>query len=235
MRDYSPENFIMFPVPASQFAAVCALIGGASIGALASGGSGGGTAPVSQVSIADLAPQPEPVEQPSGDVEIDAHGHPWSADLHASTKGKTKDGLWRLKVGATRPDPLPGFPKGEAPTGTSNGGADSGQPSSASTAPAPSPDSSDDDDEFAAFRAANSASEAASAASAAPAREYTDADLSALCNQAATKLGDPAPVKAIIAPFVPEGQVPHSRNIPAERRAEFVKAVEDKAGIKFAG
>jgi hypothetical protein len=34
---------------------------------------------------------------------------------------------------------------------------------------------------------------------------------------------------------VPEGQVAHSRNIPEDKRAEFVKDVEAKAGIEFAG
>lgn len=43
-------------------------------------------------------------------VEIDAHGHPWSADLHAASKGKTSAGLWRMKVGARRPAPLEGYP-----------------------------------------------------------------------------------------------------------------------------
>lgn len=60
-------------------------------------------------------------------------------------------------------------------------------------------------------------------------------ELGALCNQAAVKLGDPAPVKEIIAKFVPEGQVAHSRNIPAEQREAFAKEVETKAGIQFAG
>jgi hypothetical protein len=68
-----------------------------------------------------------------------------------------------------------------------------------------------------------------------PARQYSDADLGALCNQAAVKLGDPSPIKEIIASYTPEGQVAHSRNIPADKRAEFVKAVETKAGIEFAG
>lgn len=45
--------------------------------------------------------------------EIDADGHPWSAEIHAASKSKTKAGLWRMKVGATRPAPLPGFPKGD--------------------------------------------------------------------------------------------------------------------------
>lgn len=175
--------------------------------------------------------------------EIDAHGHPWSADLHASTKTKTKDGLWRMKVGVTRPDPLPGFPvdSGEpsAATGTSS---ETGTPSATSqTAPepasVPAATSNEEDDEFAAFRAAAAASDATDAAAAAtvPARQYSDADLGALCNQAAVKLGDPNPVKEIIARYVPEGQVAHSRNIPIERRGEFVKEVEGKAGIEFAG
>jgi hypothetical protein len=173
--------------------------------------------------------------------EIDAHGHPWSADLHASTKGKTKDGLWRMKVGVTRPDPKPGFPvdapaagtgtssETEAPSATSQTAtaAASGQPAT----------SGEDDDEFAAFRAAAAASDAVDQTAAAnvPARTYTDADLGALCNQAAVKLGDPSPIKEIIARYTPEGQVAHSRNIPEDKRADFVKEVEDKAGIQFAG
>lgn len=50
---------------------------------------------------------------PSGDgapVELDAHGHPWSADLHASSKSKTTQGLWRMTVGVARPEPAPGYP-----------------------------------------------------------------------------------------------------------------------------
>ena len=43
------------------------------------------------------------------DGEVDAGGWSWSADLHASTKGKTKDGYWRMKVGVTRPADKPGF------------------------------------------------------------------------------------------------------------------------------
>lgn len=39
----------------------------------------------------------------SNDGEVDAGGWPWSADLHASTKAKTKDGFWRMKVGVPRP------------------------------------------------------------------------------------------------------------------------------------
>jgi hypothetical protein len=46
--------------------------------------------------------------------ELDAGGWPWDASLHASTKGKTKDGLWRMKVGVSRPDPKPGFPSRRA-------------------------------------------------------------------------------------------------------------------------
>jgi hypothetical protein len=59
--------------------------------------------------------------------------------------------------------------------------------------------------------------------------------LGALCNQAAVKLGDPSPIKEIIAQYVPEGQVAHSRNIPEDKRAEFVKAVEAKAGMNSPG
>lgn len=71
---------------------------------------------------AKVAPTPSPTpaaaQQPASTgtqdtatPEVDAHGHPWSADLHAATKNITKEGLWRMKVGVKRPDPLPGFPQ----------------------------------------------------------------------------------------------------------------------------
>lgn len=173
--------------------------------------------------------------------EVDAHGHPWSAELHAGTKGKTKDGLWRMKVGVSRPDPKPGFPLGGDNAGNGSDATGSGATASvgelgagAGAAPAPA---AEEEDEFAAFRAAseNSAATDAAAASSVPVRQYSDADLGALCNQAAVKLGDPQPVKDIIAKFVPAGEVAHSRNIPADKRGEFVKEVETKAGIEFAG
>lgn len=176
----------------------------------------------------------------SADVsgEVDAAGWPWSADMHAATKGKTKEGMWRMKVGVSRPDPKPGFPKadgasanGEAAPATST--AEAGL--AASQTPAPS--ASEDDDEFAAFRNAveNSNATDAAAAASAPARKWTDADLGALCNQAAVKLGDPQPVKDVIAKHVPEGQVAHSRNVPEDKRAAFAAEVEKVAGITFGG
>jgi hypothetical protein len=42
---------------------------------------------------------------------LDAHGHPYDAAVHAGTGSKTKDGLWRMKVGVKRPAPAEGFPK----------------------------------------------------------------------------------------------------------------------------
>ncbi len=137
---------------------------------------------------------------------IDAHGHPWSAELHASTKAQTGAGLWRMKPGASRPEPKPGFPKADGATGTVTTGAAS-SPSATVATPAV-----DDEDEFAAFRTAVEKSNAgdAAAVAAVPARKWTDADVGALCNQAAQKLGTAEPVKAIIADFVPEGAVPHS-------------------------
>lgn len=156
------------------------------------------------------------------DVEVDAHGWPWSEELHASTKGTTKDGLWRMKVGVSRPDPKPGFPKPDG-TGTKDAGT-------ASDASAPVTDV--EEDEFAAFTKANQ--EAADAA-AVPARTWADADLSALCAQAATKLGDADPVRAIIASYTPEGETPHSRNVPADQREAFAAEIEAKAGITYAG
>lgn len=171
------------------------------------------------------------------DGEVDAHGHPWNAELHAATKGKTKDGLWRMKVGVVRPDPVAGFTAAPT-TSTTEAGTESAQATSAPTeAAAPTATSTDEDDEFAAFRdaAASAAATDDAAKASVPARKWTDADLGALCNQAAVKLGDPTPVKELIAKFIPEGEVAHSRNIPEENRADFAKAVEAKAEIEFAG
>jgi hypothetical protein len=42
--------------------------------------------------------------------ELDADGHPFDPALHAATKSKTKNGLWRMKVGVARPAPKPGYP-----------------------------------------------------------------------------------------------------------------------------
>ena len=253
------QNFIMMPIPAERYVAVCALLGGAALAAVAAAPSAPGKSaePVPQDTgnssentggsaesgaSAGTGEIATTVASPSDGGEVDAHGHPWSADLHASTKGKTKDGLWRMKVGVSRPDPLPGFPAdngaNSAATGTSSetGALSATSPTATDSASAPS-DTAGDDDEFAAFRAAAATSDATDAAAAAsvPARQLSDADLGALCNQAAVKLGDPTPVKEIIAQYVPEGEVAHSRNIPADKREEFAKAVETKAGIEFAG
>lgn len=252
------QNFIMMPIPAEQYTAVCALLGGAAILAAGAGASAPKSpqppsqpAPSGNDTGADQTGADERSSASSADAgasppanagEIDAHGHPWSADLHASTKGKTKDGLWRMKVGVSRPDPLPGFP---AESGANSAGTGTSSETSAPSATSPTAtdsasgqsDTSGDDDEFAAFRAAAAAGDATDAAAAAsvPARQFSDADLGALCNQAAVKLGDPTPVKEIIAKFTPEGQVAHSRNIPADKREEFAKEVEAKAGIQFVG
>lgn len=231
----------------AQLTAVYALLGGASTVAVAmTVPHPTAAAPTLVEEQSDVAAVASLPASDDSDGEIDIHGHPWSADLHASTKGKTKDGLWRMKVGVTRPDPLPGFPVEDAsPANPDANTATEPAGSSQTQAPESVPASQDgnpaagngDDDEFAAFRAAAAKSDAEDAAAKAnvPARKWTDADLGALCNQAATKLGDPSPVKEIIAKFVPEGQVAHSRNIPEDTREDFAKAVEAKAGIEFAG
>lgn len=254
------EDMLMMPIPVGMYTAVCALLGGASMLAVGSAGAGNsasanvgatGAAPsgAGEQSGSDAAASPVAAtgagdNAPAGDNsgEIDAHGHPWNADMHASTKGKTKDGLWRMKVGVTRPDPLPGFPKDEPSAGTGTSSETNTNSATSQTATdqgsAPTATSGDEEDEFAAFRAAADASAAtdhAAAAAAPTARQWTDADLGALCNQAAVKLGDPSPIKEIIGQYVPQGEVAHSRNIPADKREDFAKAVEAKAGIEFAG
>lgn len=259
----SDRFFINMPIPADKYEAVCAVLAGVvglSVTAQARASTAAPEIVRAPVTADDNGAGPtgaaptgaEDQSQASGDAgasqaaidpnDIDAHGHPWNPELHAGTKGKTKDGLWRMKVGVTRPDPLPGFPKGDGAqsgdTGTSSATPTPSATSSTATAAAPAPTgtSTEDEDEFAAFREAAAKSDAtdnAAAASVAP-RQFSDADLGALCNQAAVKLGDPAPIKEIIAKYVPEGQVQHSRNIPADKRDDFAKEVEAKAGIEFA-
>jgi len=238
---YQNENYVMVPVPEKMYAAVCEVL------------AGRGTSPVvaelpkaspivetatEQVSSTETSDPVTASTVDTGSPEVDAHGHPWSELLHAATKGTTKDGLWRMKVGVTRPAPMPGFPKDTGTTTT--GEAMQQEPSVVSqavTETAPVQTDTAEDDEFAAFRnaAADADATAAAAKASVPARKWTDADLGALCNQAAVKLGDPVPVKEIIQTFTPEGTVAHSRNIPEESREDFAKAVEAKAGIEFAG
>lgn len=55
-------------------------------------------APAAPVATTETAP----VEDA---VELDADGWPWTAELHAATKSKTKAGLWRMNVGVSRPAP----------------------------------------------------------------------------------------------------------------------------------
>lgn len=212
------------------------LVSSVSGATLASGGAGERPArsPAPNAVAAAEAPAGGDIAGAAANETLDAAGWPWSAELHATTKGTTKDGLWRMKVGVSRPEAKPGFPKETGGTGTS--AASQAAPASGTVEPAPA-GQADDDDEFAAFRAAADKANGTDAAAAAnvPARKWTDADLGALCNQAAVKLGDPAPVKAIITQFAAEGSVPHSRNIPEGERENFAKAIEAKAGIEFAG
>ncbi len=183
------------------------------------------------VEPAPVDPVLEPETPAAQGVEVDASGTPFNPEIHTGTK--KKDGTWRLKKGATE---TPSSTSTASPANPVAAGVTEPAGSTPTEAPASVAASQDEDDEFAAFRnaVAKTESEDATAAAAVPPRIYTDADLGALCNQAAVKLNDPAPIKELIARFVPEGQVAHSRNIPAEARAEFVKAVEDKAGIEFA-
>lgn len=219
----------------AQLTAVYALLGGVSPAAIISGSDSIAASPASKPSPTP-APSPAPEANPaeaanvSGEIDIDAGGHPWSEALHASTKTKTKDGYWRMKVGVSRPDPLPGFPKDGASGGSTGTSANGAASNAGTTATAANAGQADEDDEFAAFRkAAGNDTPATDVA-----RKWTDADLGSLCNQAATKLGDPAPVKEVIAEYVPEGQVAHSRNVPEGDREAFAQAVEQVAGIKFA-
>lgn len=64
----------------------------------------------SKVEAKTASPHTPPVSVPSGAVPaIDADGWPLDPTMHTGTL--TKAGLWRMKVGASRPAPKPGFPK----------------------------------------------------------------------------------------------------------------------------
>lgn len=243
-----PEDFIMMPIPTSRFAAVCALLGGASLAAVSAGnpGSGASVTPATP-SASATAPSstPAPVVGSSdhaatssnattaaspSDGERDAAGVVWDAEKHASTKGKTNAGLWRMKVGVKRPagegeDAIPGNG-----TGTETATPSSIATSSDATATSPAPANTvEEDDEFAAYRTA--------AASTPTPRNWTDGDLSKLCNQVAAKIGGEriAEVKDVIARFVPDGVQPHSRNIPADQRETFAQEVEKTFDLKYDG
>lgn len=136
-----------------------------------------------------------------------------------------------------------GRPPKAKDTGTSEPSQESNATSSVTSPAAAEAESAQndtsEDDEFAAFRSAMAKTEETDekAAASVPDRKWTDADLSALNNQAAQKVG-PARVpeiKAIVAKYVPDGEVPHSRNIPEGDRATYAREIEELAGIEFAG
>jgi hypothetical protein len=218
-----------------QLTAVYALLGGASLAAVAVASPKPSPSPSSDDSQGGT-PKPETAKpsadavEASGEVELDRDGHPWSAELHAGTKGKTKEDLWRMKPGVNRPDPVEGYPKADA---GGNGGtgtkSDGPEPEASATATAAAAGPDDEEDEFAAF--ASTGSDSAEAA----VRTWSDADLSLLNNQAAQALGGPDKVKELIAKFVTKGETAHSRNIPEDKREEYAQAIEQVAGIEFAG
>lgn len=133
----------------SLMAIVSAIVANAgisvSIGGEANAGNStltSGSTPAAPASAPSAPNSPAPTGAPAAPAnpeangdDIDSHGHPWSAELHASTKGKTKEGLWRMKVGVSRPAPLPGFPKDGA--GSAPAPAGSASPVPPSNTPAP--------------------------------------------------------------------------------------------------
>lgn len=166
----------------------------------------------------------------TNDAVLDAHGHPWSAALHASTKALTKEGIWRMKPGAVRPNPMPGYPM-EAIEVVA-------EPEPVTEVVETSDavevvETSDADEAEMWMDAAGDAPVAT-----VPAREWTDADLSKLCNQAAKALepkGAVPALKELVAIYSASGTVPHSRNVPVEDRERFAGEVEALANITYEG
>lgn len=209
-------NYISVNVPEDRLSAVYALLAGTAVASIARG--------LSVQAASNLAQSASPVEEntaPTG--EVDAAGTPFDPARHTGTK--VKSGLWRLKTGVAR---LPGEELPVEGAGSPNVAAAGASQSSGSTSTGGAPVAVEEDDEFAAFAAAAAPAKAV-------ARTWTDADLSKLANQAATKLGSPDKVKATIAKHVPEGLTPHSRNIPADKREAFAVDLESVAGIEYAG
>ena len=178
---------------------------------------------------------------------LDSAGEAWDEAIHSPNRTTTKDGRWRLKKGAVRPENGEAAGSKSASSDTASDGGESGastdgtitsSTTTATTSTAPNAASpSDEEDEFAAFANAMKTEEPVVEAEPVevPARTWTDADLSKLCNMAAQKLGGGDPVKKIIATYTPEGEVPHSRNVPLESREDFAQAIEATAGIEYAG
>jgi len=240
-KTYNASDLLVsVPVPISMLGAVYALLGGVSGVAVARGSTvAEAAASKPEVELLDNSASGA-IGSTLGGVEPDASGPAQAGERDAAgtlfdparhTGTKVKSGLWRLKAG------VPRGPGEDLPAGTPNAATAANSPSSgtatagvASAAAAAGSSSAavEEDDEFAAFAAA-------AAPATANARTWTDADLSKLANQAATKLGSPDKVKATIAKHVPEGLTPHSRNIPAEKREAFASELESVAGIEYAG
>jgi hypothetical protein len=81
--------------------------------AIAANNTGGGTDPTvgqSQPATTDTNAGAAGDTGSKAKDEIDAHGHTWDEKLHAATKSKTKDGLWRMRPGIARPPAKKGYP-----------------------------------------------------------------------------------------------------------------------------
>lgn len=228
---------IAITLPASKLTSVYALLGGAAAVPVSSGNPVGASTPTTvSTPAAPVSSPSEPISAVqtttastastgSAEAEYDSAGVAWDPARHAATKTTTKDGLWRMKVGVSRPEHEGVVKTAGSAAGSATSASETPSVAAATTAPAV-----EEDDEFAAFRAA-----ASQASTSTPARTWTDADLSKLCNQAAMTSGDPEKVKAIIAKYVSPEEVPHSRNIPAEKREEFAQDVEKSFSIQYAG
>jgi hypothetical protein len=231
------NEFVMMPVPVSKFAAVCALLAGSAATAISAGSgnpspppppstlTSSGTAQSAPTSDAGVAATSEATGENTGEYNFphDAAGTVFDPARH--TGSTVKSGLWRMKAGLPR-DPGEGE---DSPSYVAPGGTATPPPPPAAAAQSAQAAPADEDDEFAAFATA-----AAAPAAAQPARSWTDADISKLCNQAAVADGGPARVQALITKYIPEGQTNHSRNVPAAQRETFAQDVENTIKIEYA-
>lgn len=166
--------------------------------------------PVPEGPAVELERTPVP-EEPKAEREavsqdVDASGAVWDSALHAANKSKTKDGLWRAKRNASKAEEAD--PVVDAALEAIN-----------------RPDTAADEEDAWSAAAADGDEEAETV----QVREWTDADLGALCSRVAGILKGPDKVREVIGQFVPAGAVVHSRNIPGSDREAFATQLESLA------
>lgn len=143
-------------------------------------------------------------------IDLDDEGQSWDENIHSPNKTKNADGTWRKKKNAAMPKIQDLEPANIVET----------------VYIAEVTDDIKIGNHVDSFEYFDDITLSAS-------KEYTDADMSKICNQAASSSADINIIKKLIAETVPEGQVSHSRNIPLEKRVDFVQKLQQICQIEF--